>query len=146
MAARLGWFGLAGTADVAPAEVRFTPPGSADGALRRPSLIPAVGAIAETAGIKTQALFEAFSKGSADSFALRNHGFKAVAARQFPERTFSTEYMLKDISYALEMAQDGSVDAQEAKLGAKLLQRAVDAGYGAEYWPAIVKVIEPSGK
>src|SRR6185312_543144 len=103
-------------------------------------------AIAETAGIKTQALFEAFSKGSADSFALRNHGFKAVAARQFPERTFSTEYMLKDISYALEMAEDADVDAQEAKLGAGLLQRAVDQGLGAEYWPTIIKVIEPSAK
>jgi 3-hydroxyisobutyrate dehydrogenase-like beta-hydroxyacid dehydrogenase len=103
-------------------------------------------AIAETAGIETQALFEAFSKGSADSFALRNHGLKAVAARLFPERTFSAEYMLKDVSYALEMAEDTKVDAQEAKLGAGLLQRAVDEGYGAEYWPTIIKVIEPSAK
>jgi 3-hydroxyisobutyrate dehydrogenase-like beta-hydroxyacid dehydrogenase len=103
-------------------------------------------AIGETAGIKAQALFEAFSKGSADSFALRNHGFKAVAARQFPERVFSTEYMLKDISYALEMAQDGRIDAQEAALGAKLLQRAVDKGFGADYWPVIIKVIEGSAK
>ncbi|MFO1108118.1 MAG: NAD(P)-dependent oxidoreductase [Bradyrhizobium sp.] len=101
-------------------------------------------AIAETTGIKTQALFEAFSKGSADSFALRNHGFKAIAARQFPERAFSTEYMLKDISYALEMATDGNIEAQEAALGARLLQRAIDEGFGAEYWPAIIKVIEKS--
>jgi len=101
-------------------------------------------AIAETAGVKTTALFEAFSKGSADSFALRNHGLKAVAARQFPERVFSTEYMLKDVSYALEMARDGNIDAQEASLGAKLLQRAIDRGFGAEYWPAIIKVIEDS--
>jgi 3-hydroxyisobutyrate dehydrogenase-like beta-hydroxyacid dehydrogenase len=99
-------------------------------------------AIGETAGIKTQALFEAFSKGSADSFALRNHGLKAVAARQFPQRVFSTEYMLKDISYALEMARDGRIDAQEAALGAKLLQLAVDEGFGADYWPVIIKVIE----
>jgi hypothetical protein len=103
-------------------------------------------AIAETAGIKTQALFEAFSKGSADSFALRNHGFKAVAARQFPERVFSTEYMLKDISYALEMAEDGNIDAKEAALGASLLKRAADAGFGAEYWPAIIKIIEQKVK
>jgi 3-hydroxyisobutyrate dehydrogenase-like beta-hydroxyacid dehydrogenase len=54
--------------------------------------------------------------------------------------------MLKDISYALEMAQDANVDAQEAKLGAKLLQRAVDDGFGAEYWPTIIKVIEKSAK
>jgi len=103
-------------------------------------------AIAGTAGIKTQALFEALSKGSADSFALRNHGLKAVAARQFPERAFSAEYMLKDVSYALEMAQDGNIDAQEAALGAKLLQRAIDKGFGAEYWPTIIKVIEDSAK
>jgi 3-hydroxyisobutyrate dehydrogenase-like beta-hydroxyacid dehydrogenase len=103
-------------------------------------------AIAETAGIQTQTLFEAFSKGSADSFALRNHGIKAVAARQFPERVFSTEYMLKDISYALEMAEDGNIDAQEAKLGAGLLQRAVDKGLGAEYWPTIIKVIDNSAR
>lgn len=101
-------------------------------------------AIAATAGIKTQELFEAFSKGSADSFALRNHGFKAVAARQFPERVFSTEYMLKDISYALEMAQDGGIDAQEAALGARLLTRATELGHGAEYWPVIIKLIEGS--
>ena len=59
---------------------------------------------------------------------------------------FSTEYMLKDISYALEMAQDGRIDAQEAALGAKLLQRAVDKGFGADYWPVIVKVIENSAE
>jgi 3-hydroxyisobutyrate dehydrogenase-like beta-hydroxyacid dehydrogenase len=99
-------------------------------------------AIGESAGIATQALFEAFSKGSADSFALRNHGFKAVAAREFPERVFSTEYMLKDLSYALEMARDGQIKAEEATLGASLLQRATDKGFGANYWPVIIKIIE----
>jgi len=44
------------------------------------------------------------------------------------------------------MAEDADVDAQEAKLGAGLLQRAVDQGLGAEYWPTIIKVIEPSAK
>jgi hypothetical protein len=40
--------GLAGTADEARAEVRFTPPRTADGALKTPSLIPSAGAVAET--------------------------------------------------------------------------------------------------
>ena len=97
---------------------------------------------ARRAGLEGKVLFETLAKGSADSFALRNHGLKAIAARQFPERAFSAEYMLKDISYALEMAADGNIDAQEAALGARLLQRAIDDGFGAEYWPAIVKVIE----
>lgn len=99
-------------------------------------------AIAETAGVSRQSLFEAFSKGSADSFALRNHGFKAVAAREFPERVFPTDYMLKDVGYALAMAADGGINAREAALGADVLREASEQGYGAQYWPVIIKVIE----
>lgn len=103
-------------------------------------------AIAESAGVSTQTLFDAFSKGSADSFALRNHGYKAVAAQEFPERVFSTDYMHKDISYALDMARDAGIEAREAALGASLLTEASQAGFGANYWPVIVKMIERSSK
>lgn len=103
-------------------------------------------AIANAAGMSTQTLFDALSKGSADSFALRNHGYKAVAAQEFPERVFSTDYMHKDVSYALDMAKDAGIEAREAALGARLLTEASQAGYGANYWPVIVKVIERSSK
>jgi 3-hydroxyisobutyrate dehydrogenase-like beta-hydroxyacid dehydrogenase len=103
-------------------------------------------AIAKSAGVSTETLFDAFSKGSADSFALRNHGYKAVAPREFPERVFSTDYMHKDVSYALEMARDAGIDAREAALGASLLTEASQAGFGANYWPVIVKIIEDSSK
>lgn len=99
-------------------------------------------AIAEAAGIGTGKLFEAFSQGSADSFALRNHGFKAVAPRAFPKRVFSTDYMLKDLSYALEMARDFDIEAQEAALCARLLGEASKKGFAEDYWPVIVKLIE----
>jgi len=46
-------------------------------------------AIGERAGIDPALLFEALSKGSADSFALRSHGMKAVLPGEFPERAFS---------------------------------------------------------
>ena len=36
---------------------------------------------------------------------MRNHGLKAIVPGNFPERAFSTEYALKDLSYALEMAE-----------------------------------------
>jgi 3-hydroxyisobutyrate dehydrogenase-like beta-hydroxyacid dehydrogenase len=101
-------------------------------------------AIAESAGVSTQTLFEAFSKGSADSFALRNHGYKAVIPREFPERVFSTDYMHKDVSYALDMARDGGIEAREAALGGKLLAEASEKGFGDNYWPVIVKIIEGS--
>ncbi|MDH2352252.1 NAD(P)-dependent oxidoreductase [Bradyrhizobium sp. SSUT112] len=103
-------------------------------------------AIANSAGVSTQTLFDAFSKGSADSFALRNHGYKAVAAEQFPERVFSTDYMHKDVSYALDMARDAGIEAREAALGASLLIEASQAGFGANYWPVIAKIIERSSK
>jgi 3-hydroxyisobutyrate dehydrogenase-like beta-hydroxyacid dehydrogenase len=103
-------------------------------------------AIANAAGMSTQTLFDALSKGSADSFALRNHGYKAVATQEFPERVFSTDYMHKDVSYALDMAKDAGIEAREAALGAALLTEASKAGFGANYWPVIVKVIERGSK
>ena len=103
-------------------------------------------AIANAAGMSTETLFNALSKGSADSFALRNHGYKAVAPREFPERVFSTDYMHKDISYALEMAKDFGIEAREAALGEALLTEASQAGFGANYWPVIIKIIEGSSK
>ncbi len=98
-------------------------------------------AIAGAAGVETQALFDAFAKGSADSFALRNHGFKAVAPQNFPERVFSTEYMRKDIGYALEMAAEAGLDSALAAHAHRLLSDATDAGHGANYWPVISRLI-----
>jgi 3-hydroxyisobutyrate dehydrogenase-like beta-hydroxyacid dehydrogenase len=63
---------------------------------------------AKRAGLDARLLFETLAKGSADSFALRNHGMKAMLADTFPERAFSTEYARKDIAYALDLAK--SVD------------------------------------
>ena len=43
-------------------------------------------AIGRTAGVAPEVLFAALAKGSADSFALRNHGMKAMLPGVFPER------------------------------------------------------------
>jgi 3-hydroxyisobutyrate dehydrogenase-like beta-hydroxyacid dehydrogenase len=90
----------------------------------------------------TRHLFETFAKGSADSFALRNHGLKAVAPQSFPERVFSTDYMLKDIEYALVMAHDCGVTARGADYGRELLAKASGEGHGAEYWPVISTLLK----
>ncbi len=100
-------------------------------------------AIAKSAGIETQELFETFSKASADSFALRNHGLKAVAPGSFPERVFSTDYMLKDVGYALLMARDGGLSVPGAEYATRLLEQASGEGHGAEYWPVISKLYKP---
>ncbi len=86
-------------------------------------------------------MLETLSKGSADSFALRNHGLKAIVPGVFPERAFSTEYALKDLSYALELADDGGIKLRGAELIGQVLQEAIDAGSGDNYFPVIAKYV-----
>jgi hypothetical protein len=98
-------------------------------------------AIGTAAGIDGRVLFETLSKGSADSFALRNHGMKAILPGIFPHQAFSTAYMMKDLDCALELAADVGADGNGAQLARALLQRALDAGYREEYFPVVSKVI-----
>jgi 3-hydroxyisobutyrate dehydrogenase-like beta-hydroxyacid dehydrogenase len=88
-------------------------------------------------------LLSTVAKGSGDSFALRNHGMKAMLPRQFPLRAFSTRYALKDLSYALDMAAADGFDAEGAKLTLRRLQESERAGHGDEYFPALLHVIDP---
>lgn len=96
-------------------------------------------AVAQRNGVDPKLLLETLSKGSADSFALRNHGMKAIVPGNFPERAFSTEYALKDLSYALELAADAGLQIRGAELIGTILQEAVDAGSGDNYFPVIAK-------
>ncbi len=101
-------------------------------------------AVAKHNGVDPKLLLETLSKGSADSFALRNHGMKAIVPGVFPERAFSTEYALKDLSYALELAGDAGVKLRGAELVGTVLQEAIDAGSGGAYFPVIATHIERS--
>ena len=55
---------------------------------------------------------------------------KAIVPGVFPERAFSTEYALKDLSYALELARDAGFRIRGAELIGKILQEAIDADRG----------------
>jgi len=98
--------------------------------------------IGRRAGIEGDVLFDTLSKGSADSFALRNHGLKALLPGEFPLRAFSTEYAQKDLAYALDLAADQGVEATGAKNVGDILQAAKDLGLGPNYWPALLKVVD----
>ncbi len=98
-------------------------------------------AIARNNGMDGARLFETLTKGSADSFALRNHGMKAMLPGIYPERAFSAEYMLKDMGYALDLARAGGVDAKGAANTVEMLKRAIAQGDGACYWPVIAKTL-----
>lgn len=99
---------------------------------------------AKRAGLDGALLFETLAKGSADSFALRNHGMKAVLPDDFPDRSFSTSYARKDMSYALDLARSVGIRLQGAELADNILGEAIEAGYGDRYWPVIARVIAAS--
>jgi 3-hydroxyisobutyrate dehydrogenase len=98
-------------------------------------------AVAKRNGVDPALLLDTLSKGSADSFALRNHGIKAIVPGHFPERAFSTQYALKDLSYALELADEAGIRIRGAELIGQVLQEAIDAGSGEAYFPVIAKHI-----
>jgi len=98
-------------------------------------------AIAGKAGVDEALLLRALSNGSADSFALRNHGLKAMLPRDFPEIAFPTDYAIKDASYALDLAQATGVDARGARLALETLQRSSEAGQGGLYFPALLRLV-----
>lgn len=102
-------------------------------------------AIARHSGVEPKLLLETLSKGSADSFALRNHGLKAIVPDDFPLRAFSTEYALKDMSYALELASQGGLRPRGAALVGEILQEAIECGLGDAYFPVIARIADRSG-
>jgi 3-hydroxyisobutyrate dehydrogenase-like beta-hydroxyacid dehydrogenase len=99
-------------------------------------------AIGRRSGVEERVLFETLMKGSADSFALRNHGMKAILPGVFPERAFSTDYARKDLSYALALAQELGIRASGAANAADLLREASESGYSKLYWPVVSCVID----
>jgi len=102
-------------------------------------------AVARASSIDPRLMLEVLSKGSADSFALRNHGLKAMLPNEFPERAFSVDYALKDLGYALELAAQAKLELTGARNARALLRKAAAAGHGKQYFPVVAKVIEPAG-
>jgi 3-hydroxyisobutyrate dehydrogenase-like beta-hydroxyacid dehydrogenase len=98
-------------------------------------------AIARHAGVDATLLFETLAKGSADSFALRNHGMKAIVPQTFPLRAFSVEYARKDLGYALELAADAGADAAGARRVDRLFEHAIAEGLGEQYFPVMSKLL-----
>jgi len=102
-------------------------------------------AIARRSGVEPKLLLETLAKGSADSFALRNHGMKAMVPGEFPLRAFSTHYALKDLIYALELAAEARVEARGAALVRAVFEEAIGKGLGDAYFPVIARLVDPDG-
>ncbi len=98
--------------------------------------------LSERAGVAPAVLLDAVSKGSGDSFALRNHARKAMLPRQFPEKSFPPEYVLKDISYVLELAAQVGVPARVTQLAQRYYAATASHGWSGRYYPAVIEVVD----
>ena len=100
-------------------------------------------AVGRRHGVEPQTLLPAIAKGSGDSFVLRSHGMKSMLPGVFPNRAFSTRYAMKDLSYALELAEAVGIDVPGARLAMQRLAEAERQGYGDDYHPVVLKLIDP---
>jgi 3-hydroxyisobutyrate dehydrogenase-like beta-hydroxyacid dehydrogenase len=98
--------------------------------------------VAERAGVAPASLLDAVSKGSGDSFALRNHARKSMLPREFPEKSFPPEYVLKDIGYALELASQVGVAARLTQLAQRYYSATAAHGWSGRYFPAVIEVVD----
>ncbi len=102
--------------------------------------------IARSCGVSGETLFDAMGKGSGNSFALQNHGTKALLPGTFPKRAFSTSYALKDLSYAIELAQQAGIQVPGAAATRELFEEAIDQGYGDDYFPTVIRVLKDTAE
>ncbi|MBY6092567.1 NAD(P)-dependent oxidoreductase [Maritimibacter alkaliphilus] len=98
--------------------------------------------LGEKAGVAPEVLLEAVSKGSGDSFVLRNHGMKAMLPRVFPDKAFSPEYVLKDISYVFELAGDLGVALPAAGTARSYYETATGTDLSGRYFPGVIELVE----
>jgi 3-hydroxyisobutyrate dehydrogenase-like beta-hydroxyacid dehydrogenase len=98
--------------------------------------------IGRKAGVDGKLLFETLALGSADSVALRKTATATMIPDEFPERAFPTKYAIKDLTLALQLADDENVAAGAARQTMDILRRAADAGLSEAYYPALIKVVD----
>jgi 3-hydroxyisobutyrate dehydrogenase-like beta-hydroxyacid dehydrogenase len=99
-------------------------------------------AVGRAAGVEPQTLFSTLKLGSADSFALRNTASATLLVDEFPAKAFPTDYAIKDLTLALQLAAESGVPVAAAQQTMHLLRQAHDAGFGDAYYPVMIKVIE----
>ena len=100
--------------------------------------------IGRRAGLDDALLLDTLAKGSADSFVLRNHGVKAMLPGVFPLRAFSINYMIKDMKYAIDLAEETGVSVKGARTTNEVLEEGANGPLAEAYWPAMLAVIDPT--
>jgi 3-hydroxyisobutyrate dehydrogenase-like beta-hydroxyacid dehydrogenase len=102
-------------------------------------------AIGRAAGVDGTRLFETLKLGSADSFALRRTATATMIPDKFPAQAFPVTYAIKDLALALRLAEDTGITAAAARQTMGLLERTRDAGYGDNYYPVMIRLVDGRG-
>jgi 3-hydroxyisobutyrate dehydrogenase-like beta-hydroxyacid dehydrogenase len=104
-------------------------------------------AVARASGaVDGRILFETLAKSSADSFVLRNHGMKSMLPDTHPEQSFPVDYILKDLTYAIQLAEEAGVKMEGAYATRDVLERAAGMGFGRRYYTIMINAIEGAPK
>ena len=98
-------------------------------------------AIATRAGVDRSRVLDLLGQGSADSFALRRHG-SFMTTGDYPADRFPTTYSVKDLDYALALADEVSVDAAGARLVRDRFNEIVERGLGHLYSPVVYELFD----
>jgi 3-hydroxyisobutyrate dehydrogenase-like beta-hydroxyacid dehydrogenase len=101
-------------------------------------------AVARASGaVEPRVLFETLAKGSADSFVLRSHGMKSLLPDHHPtEGAFPTRYILKDLAYALQLAESAGLTLEQAATARRLFEATAAAGWSDAYYTAVIRTVE----
>lgn len=99
--------------------------------------------VAQRSGaVDGRVLFETMTTGSADSFVLRNHGLKSMLPATHPLQTFPVTYILKDLAYALELADSCGVTMTGAQTTVDLLEKTKAMNLGDRYYTIMIDALE----
>jgi 3-hydroxyisobutyrate dehydrogenase len=100
-------------------------------------------AVARASGVVApEVLLDTLTKGSADSFVLRNHGVRSLLPDRHPtEGAFPTTYIIKDLSYAIALAESAGLTLEQATTTRHLMERTAAAGYSDNYYTAVIRTI-----
>lgn len=94
------------------------------------------------AGVKPDVLYNTLSKGSADSFVLRNHVRNFMMQGKFEEGVFPVDYIMKDLNLAMVTAEKYHIPQYFGSLAYQTYELARASGYSKQYYPVVVKVLE----
>ena len=94
------------------------------------------------AGVKPDILYKTLTKGSGDSFVLQNHVKNFVMQGKFEEGIFPVDYIMKDLNLAMITAEKYHIPQYFGSLAYQTYELARASGYGGQYYPVVIKVLE----